>query len=186
VRARRCPFSRTTTEYYDFYAEGRNGRALNGRPVTGVHVKGADCVFWGTFIGSESKAGVHAPKRAKADAGERVTVFSNEDFRVTGRCLDNGGGDFTADTRLAAKRNNLMYYAYAGDPFYLLDFDRADGSIDISDGSDATGTAPNYSAEDDYEDFFADGRGGEMLVGRLGTGVHVKNADCTFSGVFIG
>ena len=308
-------------EYYDFYAEGRNGRAINGRPVTGVHVKGADCAFWGTFVGAESKGAVHAPKRAKADAGEKVTVFSNsdfkltgecvdngggdvtantfltakrkrllyylteldlfdtnfgpgdgkvdvtkptddasgtlpefighsfnhdvwmeggrgrvlqarvatgvhtkgadctfsallvgygqskalrvvnrmkadlgekvtvyanKDFKVTGRCVDNGGGDFTADTQLAARRENLMYYAYDGDPFYLLDFDPADGKIDISDGYDATSPAPSYSAEDDYADFFGDGKGGHVLVGRLGTGVHVKGADCTFSGIFIG
>ena len=307
-------------EYYDFYAEGHNGRALNGRPVTGVHVKGADCAFWGTFLGSESEGPVHAPKRAKADAGETVTMFSNEDFKltgrcvdngggdvtadtflkakrehliyyltelnlfdtdfspgdgkvdiiqpsddasgtlpeyigrsfnhdvwmegaggrvlqariatgvhtkgadctfsgllagygdvgqlqtvdrikadvgervtvyanddfkVTGRCVDNGGGDFTADTQLAAKRENLMYYAYNGDPFYLLDFDPDDGKIDIS-SDDAEGAAPDYYSEDDYSDFFGDGKGGEMLVGRLGTGVHIKGADCTFSGIFIG
>lgn len=114
---------------------------------------------------------------------EGVTLFSNEDFKVTGKCEDNGGGDFTANTFLAAKRENLIYYAY--DDGIDLDFDPSDGKIDFT-GYDAAGLGANYASEDDYTDFYGEGRGGRVLAGRVGTGVHIKGADCIFSGIFIG
>jgi hypothetical protein len=47
--------------------------------------------------------------RVRADAGQKVTLFSNKDFKVKGDCVDNGGGDYTADTFLTAKRANLAF-----------------------------------------------------------------------------
>jgi hypothetical protein len=123
--------------------------------------------------------------RKTADAGESVMIHKTDDFRVIGGCVDNGGGNLTADTFLAARRNNLAQYSYAGDPGITLDFDPADGLVDIT-SNDAGGTAPDYESYDDYSDYYGLGRGAETQVGRVGTGVHIGNADCTFSGVFLG
>jgi hypothetical protein len=70
--------------------------------------------------------GLTVVDRKEVDAGDRVTLLSNGNFKVTGECVDNGGGDYTADTLLAAKRNNLIMYQYNGDPTFDLDFDKAD------------------------------------------------------------
>ncbi|MEO8091764.1 MAG: hypothetical protein ABI726_03515 [bacterium] len=171
---------------HDLWTEGAGGKVLQGRVATGVHIKGADCTFSGLFVGYGTSKQMKVVDRIKADGGDGVTVFANDDFKVTGKCEDNGGGDFTANTFLAAKRQNLIYYAYDGDPFFILDFDPGDGKIDISEGYDATGTAPSYAAEDDYADFVGEGKSGRILAGRVGTGVNIKGADCTFAGIFIG
>ena len=183
--------SGTTPEYQadsfeqDLWAEGKGGKTLQGRVASGVHMKGADCVFSGIFVGYGDVGQLHVVNRMEVNAGKTKTIYSNDDFKATGKCRDNGGGDYTADTLLAAKRNNLIMYQYNGDPFFDLDFDEADPKGDIS-SEDAEGAAPDYYSEDDYSDFVGDGRVGQLLAGRLGGGVHVGGADCTFSGIFIG
>jgi hypothetical protein len=173
-------------EYYDFWAEGRNRVPLNGRLATGVHLKGSDCIFSGTIVGAEGGGPVHPEKRIQADAGEGVTIYSNKDFKVTGECEDNGGGDLTANTFIQAKRKNLVLYLTEADPLTDLDFDPGDGEVDLFPASyDADGTAADYAAYTFSNDFYAEGRGGAVLQGRIGTGVHVKGADCTFSGLFV-
>jgi hypothetical protein len=169
----------------DLWAEGKGGTVLQARIGTGVHTQGADCTFSGIFLGPGSANALHMVKRIAADAGDAVTIYQTEDFRVTGRCVDNGAGNFTADTFLAAQRGNLAAYAYDGDPEDILDFDPADGKVDIT-SNDATGPDPDYKSYDDYSDFYGLGKGTETLVGRVGTGVHIGNADCTFAGMFLG
>jgi hypothetical protein len=173
-------------EYYDFWAEGRNRIPLNGRLATGVHLKGADCIFSGTIVGGERGGPVHPEKRIKAVAGEAVTIYSNKDFKVTGECEDNGGGDLTANTFIAAKRKNLVLYLTEADPLTDVDFDPGDGKVDLfPDFYDADGTDSDYVAASYSNDFYAEGQGGAVLQGRIGTGVHVQGADCTFSGLFV-
>jgi hypothetical protein len=171
----------------DFYAEGRGGRITQGRVGTGVHIKNADCTFSGIFTGFAKSGPVDLAKRIKADAGERVTLFKNDDFRVTGRCQDNGGGDLSANTFLAARGDNLLYFASNVGEREDLDFDRSDGALDfVNAGLNANGTDPSFMADDYYQYFYAEGKGGRITHGRVGTGVHIKNADCTFSGIFRG
>jgi hypothetical protein len=169
----------------EFFAVGKDGGVLQARLGGGVHTKGADCTFSGIFTGPGEGGALDVPKLVKADAGDRVTLFANDDFKVTGSCVDNGGGDFTADTFAAAERKNLLYYAYNGDPYYDVDFDPNDGKADIS-SDDASGTAPSFYAEDQYSDFYGEGKGGEVLAGRVAGGVHVRGADCVFTGYFAG
>jgi hypothetical protein len=172
--------------YQDFYAEGRGGGVLDGRVATGVHIKGADCTFSGIFVGLADSGLVNPVERMKVDVGNGVKLFANKDFKVTGRCVDNGGGDFTAKTFLAAKRDNLLYWDSDVSPRLDSDFDTSDPKVEISPDYDASGTTPLFNAYDYYQEFYAEGRGGNVLNGRVATGVHIKGADCTFSGIFIG
>ena len=143
-------------------------------------------LFSGTLIGGETGGPVKTAKRVKADAGEDVTIFSDRDFKVTGTCEDNGGGDFTANTFIKAKRKNMVLYLTEAGMLTDVDFDPADGKVDMFPSFyDASGTMPDYKAYTYSNDFYAEGTGGSVLQGRTGTGVHVKGADCTFSGLFI-
>jgi hypothetical protein len=170
----------------DLWAEGKGGKVLQARLATGVHMKGGDCVFSGILVGHGGDlASLHVVNRTEVDAGKTKTIYSNDDFKATGKCIDNGGGDYTADTLLAAKRNNLLVYANDSPGTYDLDFDEADPKININ-SNDASGTMPEYYADDDYSDFFGDGKGGEVLAGRIGGGVHLPGSDCSFAGIFIG
>lgn len=172
--------------YNDFFAVGRDGRPFQGRIGSGVHVRGADCTFSGVFTGPGSSRDIEPLKLVKVDAGESRTVFRDKDFLVTGECLDNGADDFTAQSSLDARREHLMQYSYDGDPFSDTDFGPGDGSVDIMTSGDATGTLPQLISVDQYADFYGEGRKGEVLAGRIASAVHVRGADCAFTGYFAG
>ncbi len=112
--------------------------------------------------------------------------MKTDEFKVTGECVDNGSGDFEAETFLAARKNNLAYSAYgpeAGvDPFDV-DFDKSDPPVNFT-GGDASGVDPAIEAAEYYE-FYAEGKGVPPLRGRVETTVHAS-ADCGFSGIFTG
>ena len=174
-------------DYYEFTGEGKKGRPLNGRVATSVHLRGADCTFSGTFVGGGADGPIESGKRKVADAGDKVKLFSNADFKVTGQCVDNGGGDYTANTFIAAKRPNLVLFLTEEDQLSDTDFDPADGKVDfIADEYEAGGTTPEYSAESYTNDLWAEGKGGTVFHARIGTGVHTQGADCSFSGLFSG
>ena len=48
-----------------------------------------------------------------------------------------------------------------------------------------TGTAPAFKAYDYYAEAYAESKDGHVLIARVATGVHVRGADCTFSGLFL-
>jgi hypothetical protein len=125
--------------------------------------------------------------RLTAKVGKSVTLFQNKDFKVTGTCQDNGGGDFTANTFLQAKKNNLSYTSYGpptGVDEFSDDFDRADGKIDFT-SHDATGTTETFE-EGEFDEFYAVGARGRILRGHVATSVHLHGADCGFGGEFVG
>lgn len=171
--------------YNEFFAVDRKGGVFQGRLGSGVHVRGADCTFSGIFSGPESSRDLEVQDLVKVDAGESRTLFRDKNFLVTVECLDNGGGDFTAESSLDARREHLMQYSYAGTPYFTTDFGPGDGSVDITD-YEATGTAPQFISEDQYTDFYGEGRGGEVLAGRIASAVHVRGADCAYAGYFAG
>lgn len=43
-----------------------------------------------------------------------------------------------------------------------------------------------HEDEDQYTDFYREGKGGKVLNGRVASGVHVDGADCVFAGIFAG
>ncbi len=172
--------------YNDFFAVGREGGVFQGRIGSGVHVRGADCTFSGIFSGPGSSRDLEVPKLVKVDAGESRTLFRDKNFLVTGECQDNGGGDFTAQSSLDARREHLMQYSYDGDPGIDTEFGPGDGSVDIMTSGDATGTAPQLISVDQYADFYGEGRRGEVLAGRIASAVHVRGADCAFTGYYAG
>ncbi len=172
--------------YQEFWAEGTGGRVLDGRVADGVHVRGGDCTFSGIFTGLARGGAVHPIPRVKVSAGHGAKLFENGDFKVTGRCVDNGGGDFTAKTFLAARRNNLLVWDSDRSPSLDSSFGTGDPPLEISPDYDASGPDPLFYGYDYYQEFYGEGTGGTVLNGRVATGVHIKGADCTFSGMFIG
>jgi hypothetical protein len=169
--------------YNDLFAEGRGGTVLQARIGTMVHAKGADCAYSGTFIGARSGGHLHVVDAIEANADKSVKLYENQDFKVMGKCEDNGGGDLTADTFVRAKRRHLAFTAYNGDPYGETDFGPGDGKADIT-SEDATGTVPDFYSEDQYSDFWGEGKGGNTLQGRTAVGVHIGDAACTFAGFF--
>lgn len=170
--------------YSDFFAVDRDGGVFQGRIGSGVHMRGADCTFSGIFSGPGSSPDFKPLKLLKVKAGESRTLFRNKDFIVTGECIDNGGGDFTAQSFLDARREHLLQYSYDGDPYFDTDFGPGDGSVDIMVSDDASGTSPQLISVDQYTDFYGEGVGGEVLAGRIASAVHVRGADCAYSGYY--
>ena len=179
------PEFRAESFYNEFFAVGKGGDVLQARLGVGVHVNGASCTFSGIFTGPDSDRGFRVRNVMKVKGNDRKTLYENKDFKVIGSCENNGGGDFTADTTLRAKRRHLLAYAYDGDPGIDVNFNPSDGPLDIM-SDDGTGTAPDFTSEDQYSDFYGEGKRGKVLNGRIGSGVHVQGADCIFVGIFAG
>ena len=118
----------------------------------------------------------------KVAAGAGTTLFVNQQFKVTARCFDNGGGDLTARFYLKTRKDNAMFSSESGSD---TNFDRSDGKIVFGDGEgEASGTAPQLLAYDDYQDVYALSATGKALIARVASGVHVLGAACIFSGLF--
>ena len=179
------PFFRAWSYDNEFFGVGKEGGVLQARLGVGVHIGGADCTFSGIFTGPQSDQGFRVRNLMKVDRNKSKTLYKNRDFKVTAKCVDNGGGDLTADTTLRAKRKHLLAYAYSGNPDVDLDFSPADGPLDITSG-DGSGTAPDFRSEDQYTDFYGKGKRGKVLNGRVASGVHVQGSDCVFAGIFAG
>lgn len=167
----------------DFITLNKHGRLLQGRLASAVHARSADCTYSAMLTGPQSGGPLHVVNGIEADGGKNVKIFENDDFRVSGRCKDNGGGDFTADTFMQTKHNNAAYEAY--DYGEDVDFDKDDGKIDFASG-DATGPMPMFISEDQYADFWAESAQGKALTGRAVGGVNILGADCVFAGYYIG
>lgn len=178
------PYFQGWSYYNDFFAVGKAGNVLQARLGGSVHARGADCTFSGIFTGPRSGKDILIPEVLKVGEGKAKTLFANKDFKVTARCLGTAG-NFTADTTLKAKRSKLAFYAYAGTPGSDVNFGPGDGPIDIT-SEDAGGTVPDFRSNDQYTDFYGEGRGGKVVAGRIASGVHVKGADCIFTGYFAG
>jgi hypothetical protein len=165
---------------HDVYAISPGGRGLIARVTVGVHLLGSDCIFSGIF-----KASLQLVSAIKVAAGNTVTIFENEQFRISGTCVDNGAGDLTAQPYIKSKKDNAMFFD--GDTsLNIVDFDRADGRFPFGLGisGEATGTDPDFSGPDYYNEAYAVSPGGKVLIARIGAGVHVLGAACIFAGLF--
>ena len=171
--------------YQEFWGEARGGRPLDARVASGVHVGGADCTFSGIFAGPKSGGGLKVLRQTPVDAGDQVTLFRNRSFKVTGECADGGGGDLDARSFVAARRPDMLMWV--GDSATVdTDLDPSDGKLDFAPTYLAFGTDPAFSGYDYYQEFLGEGKAGQILNGRVSTGVHIAGADCTFSGIFAG
>ena len=167
-------------DYYDeMYAESAGGQVLIARIASGVHVFGGDCTFSGLF--QDGKTATPPLDRKSVAAGTSATLFDGKEFKVVGDCVDNGGGNYSAQAFLITKQDNAMWQ-YASSPATGdLDFDTADAPVPFP--YPATGTGSQFVAWDYYDEIVAIGADGKMLIARVATGVH-RSVDCTFSGLF--
>ena len=100
-------------------------------------------------------------------AGSKV-LFDDGEFRITGKCIDLGGGTFRAQPVIKTKNDHSAFTSSAGDAADQ-DWNIADPAKKIqSDANAATGTsaAPDFAAHADESYFgaFKDG-GNEVLQG---------------------
>ena len=167
----------------DVITMSKRGDLVQARIGNAVHARGADCTFSAMVMGPASGGKLHAVNAIEADGGENVSLYENRDFRVSGRCTDNGLGDFTADTFMQTRRNNAAYEAY--DYGEDVDLDKDDGKINYTSG-DAAGPLPHFISEDQYSDFWAESARGKALTARTATGVNILGADGVFAGFFVG
>jgi hypothetical protein len=122
--------------------------------------------------------------RIELDAGDKKKLFANDDFKVTGECVENAPDDFTAEVSMKTLKNNaIIFSTYDGNETDFL-FDKADGPYHFT-GYEASGTDPLFYGYDYYQEFYAESPGGRVLIGRVSNGVHVSGADCIFSGLFV-
>ncbi len=118
----------------------------------------------------------------KVSAGTSRTIFQNKQFKVTGTCVDSGGGNFTAEAFFSTKKDHASYFD-SGAATSVLDFNRSDGPVGFN-LYPAGGTSAGFQAYDYYDEIYAESAGGQVLIARIASGVHVFGADCTFSGLF--
>ena len=116
--------------YEDVFGLDASGNVFQARVRTAVHADGDDCSWSAIIVGPNSGGALHVINAVDVKRNKTKTLYKNADFKVSGRCVNNGMGDFTADTSLQARRNNLAYYAY--DDGTDLDFDPNDGKIDFT------------------------------------------------------
>ena len=127
--------------------------------------------------------GAKTVDRIKVDAGEKQTIYSNDDFKVIGTCVENAADDFTAEVGVKTKKDGAIIFSTEDENYTDFLFDKSDGQYRFTT-YEATGLDPYYNGLDYYQEFYAESPGGKVLIGRVTNGVHVKGADCVYSGLF--
>jgi hypothetical protein len=129
--------------------------------------------------------GVHVVDRVKLGVGESTTLFKNDGFRVVATCIDEGAGVYTASYGVRALESNTLVFS-------TDDSNETDTRLDPDDGLyrwssyEASSDAPLYYGYDYYQEFTGESRGGDLLIGRVSSGVYMRGADCIYNGLFVG
>ena len=131
-----------------------------------------------------SKGGTKVLDRVKVRAGASETLFRSADFKVVGTCVENAADDFTAEVGVRTKKNNAIVFGTDLGNTNDVRLDKADGLFSFT-SYEASGTEPLYYGYDYYQEFSAESPSGRVLIGRVSNGVHLKGADCIYSGLFI-
>jgi hypothetical protein len=131
-----------------------------------------------------ASSGAKTVDRIKVDAGDKATVFANDDFKVVGTCEAGKLEDVSAEVAVKTKKDGaIIFSTEMGNTEDFL-FDTDDPPFEFT-SYEASGTTPQYYGYDYYQEFSAESPGGRVTIGRVSNGVHVKNADCVYSGLFI-
>ena len=131
-----------------------------------------------------SERAVDAVDRVKLSVGEQATLFRNDAFRVVAICTDEGGGTVTAEYGVRAREDNTLVFSTDGE-------NETDTRLDIADGLyhwssyEPSSTTSLYYGYDYYQEFTGESRRGDLLIGRVSAGVHMRGADCIYNGLFV-
>jgi hypothetical protein len=128
--------------------------------------------------------GAHAVDRVKLSVGERTTLYRNDAFRVVAICVDAGGSTVTAEYGVRALENNTLVFSTDAGNETDTNLDPADGLFHWT-SYEPSSTTPLYYGYDYYQEFTGESRQGDLLIGRVSAGVHMRGADCIYNGLFV-
>jgi hypothetical protein len=136
------------------------------------------------LLGSGNSS-VHVVDRMKLSVGENKVLFKNDSFKVVASCIDEGAGTFTAAFGVRALTDNTLVFSTDDGNYTDTRLDKADGLYRWT-SYEASSDSALYYGYDYYQEFTAESRRGELLIGRVNSGVHMRGADCIYSGLFVG
>ena len=122
--------------------------------------------------------------RVKLMVGEQATLFKNGAFKVVARCVDEGGGTVTAEYGVRARQSNTLVFSTDDGNETDTRLDKADGLYHWS-SYEPSDTTKLYYGYDYYQEFTGESRSGDLLIGRVSAGVHMRGADCIYNGLFV-
>jgi hypothetical protein len=126
----------------------------------------------------------NAVDRIKLSVGEQATLFRNDAFRVVAMCVDAGGGTVTAEYGVRARQNNTLVFSTDAGNETDTRLDKSDGLYHWS-GYEPSSTTKLYYGYDYYQEFTGESAKGDLLIGRVSAGVHMRGADCIYNGLFV-
>jgi hypothetical protein len=125
-----------------------------------------------------------AVDRVKLAVGEKTTLFKNDSFKVVASCVDGGGGTVTAEYGVRARTNNTLVFSTDLGNETDTRLDKADGLYHWS-SYEPSSTTKLYYGYDYYQEFTGESPKGDLLIGRVSAGVHMRGADCIYNGLFV-
>jgi hypothetical protein len=126
-----------------------------------------------------------AVDRVKLDVGESATLYKNHSFKVVARCVDEGGGVVTAEYGVRARVNNTLVFSTNDGNTTDTRLDKADGLYHWTTGYEPSSDTKLYYGYDYYQEFTGESPQGDLLIGRVSAGVHMRGADCIYNGLFV-
>ena len=124
-----------------------------------------------------------AVDRVSLSVGEKTTLFKNGAFKVVAMCVDEGGGTITAEYGVKALQDNTLVFSTDAANETDTRLDMADGLYHWS-SFEPSSTTELYYGYDYYQEFTGESRKGDLLIGRVSAGVHMRGADCIYNGLF--
>jgi hypothetical protein len=129
-------------------------------------------------------SGVHVVDRVKLSVGDSATLFKNASFKVVAKCVDAGAGVVTAEYGVRALvKNSLVFGTDSGNETDTR-LDPADGLFHYT-SYEASSATKLFYGYDYYQEFTAESPAGQVLIGRVSNGVHMRGADCIYDGLFV-
>ncbi len=125
-----------------------------------------------------------AVDRVKLDVGETATLYKNDSFKVIARCIDEGGGTVTAEYVVRARTDNTLVFSTDAGNETDTRLDKADGLYQWTSYEPSSATKLYYGY-DYYQEFVGESPRGDLLIGRVSAGVHMRGADCIYNGLFV-
>ena len=125
-----------------------------------------------------------AVDRVKLSVGEKTTLFKNDSFKVVASCVDGGGGTVTAEYGVRARTNNTLVFSTDLGNETDTRLDKADGLYHWS-SYEPSSITKLYYGYDYYQEFTGESPKGDLLIGRVSAGVHMRGADCIYNGLFV-
>jgi hypothetical protein len=125
-----------------------------------------------------------AVDRVKLSVGEKATLYKNASFKVVATCVDEGGGTVTAGYGVRSLVDNTLVFSTDEGNETDTRRDKADGLYRWS-GYEPSSDTKLYYGYDYYQEFTGESPKGDLLIGRVNAGVHMRGADCIYSGLFV-